>query len=161
MPGEIFVIPTPTPTPRAKRRTRTAWMKRSIRLLIASTCTALPGVNLLPAMSTSRFVDPLGDGDQGPHEDWEFDRMEEMDLAGLSHTSSHRFSGTSILCDIPQLLDDSLARLINAVAIRSFFPQSVSKQTEPSSSSTDAFQYYLNLPPGLEKANIEAEEVAE
>ena len=105
----------------------------------------------------ARFVDPLGDGDQGPHKDWEFDRMEEMDLAGLSHTSSHRFSGTSILCDIPQLLDDSLARLINAVAIRSFVPQSVSKQTELSSSSTDAFQYYLNLPPGLEKANIEAE----
>ncbi len=105
----------------------------------------------------ARFVDPLGDGDQGPHEDWEFDRMEEMDLAGLSHTSSHRFSGTSILCDIPQLLDDSLARLINAVAIRSFVPQSMSKQTKPSSSSTDAFQYYLNLPPGLEKANIEAE----
>ena len=105
----------------------------------------------------ARFVDPLGDGDQGPHKDWEFDRMEEMDLVGLSHTSSHRFSGTSILCDIPQLLDDSLARLINAVAIRSFVPQSVSKQTELSSSSTDAFQYYLNLPPGLEKANIEAE----
>lgn len=91
-----------------------------------------------------------------PHEDWEFDRMEEMDLAGLSHTSSHRFSGTSILCDIPQLLDDSLARLINAVAIRSFVPQSMLKP-EPSLSSTDAFQYYLNLPPGLEKANIEAE----
>jgi len=106
----------------------------------------------------ARFVDLLGD--QGSHENWEFDRMEEMNLAGLSHTSSHRFSGTSIVCDIPQLLDDTLARLMNAVAIRSFVSPSMakSKETESGSpTSTDAFHCYLNLPPGLEKANIEAQ----
>lgn len=91
---------------------------------------------------------------------WEFDRMEELDLAGLSCTASHRFSGTSILCDVPQLLDDTMARLMNAVAIRSLVPlSSLTKQptgTE-SDSPADAFRYYLNLPPGLEKASIEAE----
>ena len=87
---------------------------------------------------------------------WEFDRMEELDLAGLSHTASHQFSGTSILYDIPQLLDDTLARLFNAVAIRSMVPLSLSKRTE-AEPRADAFDCYLNLPPGLEKASIEAE----
>ena len=107
-----------------------------------------------PNTSLPPFVDSSLNQDLSTK--WEFDRMEELDLAGLSHTASHQFSGTSILYDIPQLLDDTLARLFNAVAIRSMVPLSLSKRTE-AESPADAFEYYLNLPPGLEKASIEAE----
>ena len=108
-----------------------------------------------PNKSLPPFVD--SSLDQNLSTKWEFDRMEELDLAGLSHTASHRFSGTSILCDIPQLLDDTVGRLMNAVAIRSLVPLSLSKQQNESDLPAEAFEYYLNLPPGLEKASIEAE----
>mmetsp|Transcript_21092 Transcript_21092/g.43109 ORF Transcript_21092/g.43109 Transcript_21092/m.43109 type:complete len:976 (+) Transcript_21092:1901-4828(+) len=83
----------------------------------------------------------------------EVERIEEVKLAGLAFTTSLEFPGDTLLRDVPDMLDDTLFRLIRAVTIRCFVPSYMTGET----TGQEAYQTFMALPRGREKARHESE----
>ena len=60
--------------------------------------------------------------------------------------------GESLLVDIPKGIDDTMERLIHAASLKCFIPEFSNCET-----SEEAYELYLQLPPGLAKMRYEVE----